>query len=137
MELGVGLYFFLAVASAAMFTFLAVNAFTEARTEERKEFYLHETIRRISELDTESARDALEHLRERERAKLRKERDGYTLGGIITSLVGVALLIFLNSVGAPNYVGVIPLFVGIGLLVYVRYFAEPVEGGRPFRDDLP
>ena len=127
-----GVFFFLGLGAIALFGFLSVTTYAEARTEDRREFYRQETFRRLAELDTETARTTLAHIREEERQKAIKEREGLKLGGIITSLVGIGVIALLTSLAPKaSMAGVIPLLVGIGLLVYVRYFATPIDSNDP------
>jgi len=54
------------------------------------------------------------------------------LGGLVTVSVGVSLCIFLHAVtsstsGSPWLVGLIPGFVGVALLIYVYFLAEPIQ----------
>jgi hypothetical protein len=54
------------------------------------------------------------------------------LGGLITVAVGAGLCIFLHASlpasasGSPWLVGLIPGFVGVALLVYVYFLADPI-----------
>jgi cadmium resistance protein CadD (predicted permease) len=74
----------------------------------------------------------MEILREESRLERIKRREGMKLGGLICVAVGAALVIFLrvqtaSDPSAPYLVGLIPVFVGVALLVYVYFMAPPVE----------
>ncbi|HEY1800848.1 MAG TPA: hypothetical protein VGG46_07930 [Terriglobales bacterium] len=65
-------------------------------------------------------------LREHERNTSSRRRENIKLGGLITSAVGVGLMIFLGVMDTrePAYLlGLIPLLVGIALFAYVYLFA--------------
>jgi hypothetical protein len=51
------------------------------------------------------------------------------IAGIINVCVGIGLVIFLRALigGAPVYLcGLLPGFIGVGMLVYVYVLAEPL-----------
>ena len=117
---GVAVFFFLAVASVALFSFIAVASWSDARRREREAYYTSETLRRIAESSQPGAPAALEYLREEQRVIHHKRREGMKLGGMITAGVGLATLIFLKAiVGYPVYLcALIPLFVGLVLVAH-------------------
>jgi len=117
---------FLAVAASGMWAFVAVVSWADIRRKEREAYYWHETMKKISELPGESG---LALLREEERNNARRRRENIKLGGVITSAVGVGLMIFLRAIDThePAYlVGLMPLLVGLGLLIY-SYILAPKD----------
>ncbi len=71
-------------------------------------------------------------MREEERIKQIKVREGLKMGGLINVGVGIALVIFLRSLlggsqGTPYLCGLIPGFVGLAMLIYVYFMAEPIR----------
>jgi uncharacterized membrane protein len=96
---------------------------------EREAFYKSETLRRITEASGEGAKAAIELLREDERLKQVKRREGIKLGGVISLGVGLGLVIFLWAMVGPKLAlcGLIPGLVGVAFLVYVYFLAPPVE----------
>ena len=109
---------FLAVAASGMWAFIAVVSWADIRRKEREAYYRHETMKKISEMPGESG---LALLREDERNTALRRRENIKLGGLITSAVGVGLMIFLRAVDsheAAYLVGLIPLLVGFALLSY-------------------
>jgi hypothetical protein len=130
---GIGLWLFLSVGAVALFVvFIPLVTFIESRRKEREAFYKAETFRRLVEASSEGAKAAIELLREQERLKRIKTREGMKIGGIINIGVGLALVIFLRAMlggeqGAPYLCGLIPGFIGVGMLVYVYILAAPVE----------
>lgn len=128
------LFMFLSVGSVALFSFIAVAAWSESRRREREAYYKSETLKKIAESGAGGS-SALEYLREQEKIGERRRREGMKLGGLITAVVGVALMIFLwamahdPKIGVPNgiyFVGLIPLLIGIVLLLY-SYLLAPSE----------
>ena len=103
-----------------------------SQRKEREAFYKADTLRRVAEASGDGARAAIEMMREEERLKRIKTLEGLKVGGIINLCVGVALVIFLRSLlgaghGSASLCGLIPGFMGIGMLVYAFFLAAPVE----------
>ena len=114
------------VGSIALFSFLAVASWSDARRKEREAYYTSETLKKIAESSGEGAKSALELLHEKEKNFAKRRLEGIKLGGLITAAVGIGLMAFLHGVEheEPAYlVGLIPLLIGLALLVYV--FALP------------
>ena len=117
---------FLAVAASGMWAFIAVVSWADIRRKEREAYYRQETMKKISEMPSESG---LALLREDERNTARRRRENIKLGGLTTSAVGVGLIIFLRAIATrePAYlVGLIPLLVGLALLIY-SYVLAPKD----------
>ena len=114
------------VGSIALFSFLTVNGWADARRKEREAYYRGETLKKIAESSGEAAKSALEMLREQEIFAARRRIEGLKLGGLITTAVGVGVMVLLSGlrVAEPVYLtGVIPLLVGLALLVYAFLLA--------------
>lgn len=123
------LFMFLSVGSIALFSFVAVASWSDARRREREAYYRSETLKKIAETQGSGAGSALELLREEEKNAVRRRREGQKLGGLITSGVGIGLMVFLRAIEPhePIYlVALIPLLVGVALLFY-SYFLAPKE----------
>lgn len=117
------------VGSVALFSFLAVAAWSDARRKEREAYYTSETLKKIAETSGGGATAAMEILREQEKNAMRRRRDGQRLGGLITTAVGIGLMVFLRAIErdeAVYLVGIIPLLVGFALLIY-GYVLAPKE----------
>ena len=122
-------FFFLSVASVALFSFVAVAAWSDARRREREAYYKSETLKKIAESQGAGASSAIEYLREEERNAERRRREGTKLGGLVTGAVGISLMIFLRAIvpDEPIYlVALIPFLIGIVLLAY-SYFLAPKQ----------
>jgi hypothetical protein len=122
------------VAIVATFTFTAIAHWVDSQRKEREAFYKSETLRRITEASGEGAKAALELLREDERIKQVKQREGLKIGGLICVATGIGLTALLVTLvgaqtGSPYLVGLIPGLIGVAMLVYVYLMAPPIEQG--------
>ena len=117
------------VAIVSVFTFVSFAVWFGTRQKEREAFYKSETLRRITEASGEGAKAAIELMREDERLKRIKDREGMKVGGLVLTGVGLALVIFLWALTGPKVAlcGLIPGLIGMALLVYVYKLAAPVE----------
>jgi Flp pilus assembly protein TadB len=109
------------VGSIALFSFLAVASWSDARRKEREAYYTADALKKIADSSAEGAKSAVEYLREQNSMAARKRVEGMKLGGLITAAVGIGLIIFLHAMEheEPAYlVGTIPLLIGLALLVY-------------------
>ena len=82
-----------------------------APPKETEAFYKAETFRRVAEAPAERGTSAVELLREEERIKNIKRREGLKMAGIINLGIGVSLIIFLRAlIGAdvPVYLWLAP-----------------------------
>lgn len=118
------------VGSIALFSFLGVAAWSDARRKEREAYYQGETLKKIAESSGEGAKAAMEMLHERERNELRRRREGLRLGGLVTAAVGIGVMVLLKAIvhDEPGVylVGLIPLLVGAALLTY-SYVLAPKD----------
>lgn len=128
------LFMFLSVGAIALFSFVAVASWSDARRKEREAYYKNETLKKIAEtMQGSGANPALELLREEDKRERQHRREGQRLGGLITTGVGIGVMVFLRALMAaegdhePAYlVGLIPMFVGLALLAY-SYLLAPKE----------
>jgi hypothetical protein len=115
----------------AVFTFTAVVHWVDSQRKEREAYYRADALKRMSEAPGDGAKAAFDLLREQDRLKRVNAREGMKLGGLITVAVGASLCIFLrfaagSAPGSPWLVGLIPGFVGVALLLYVYFLADPI-----------
>ena len=126
-----GLWLFLSTGAVSLFAiFIPMVSWIEGRRKEREAFYKAETMRRLTESSGEGARAALELMREEHRLKQLKQMEGLKLGGLVNVAVGIGLAIMLYGLigkNGPYMVGAIPGLVGVALLVYAFFMAEPVQ----------
>jgi len=123
------------VAVVAVFTFVTVASWAENRRKERESYYREETYRKIVEHGGDSGERILRLIRDEETARARQRIEGLRLGGMITTVVGVGIMIFLGLLIEDEYVylvGVIPLLIGL-VLAFYGFFMAP----RALRRDRP
>jgi len=121
-------WFMVAVAIAAVFGFISVVVWIQARADERESLYRSETVKKIADSGNSDA--ALEYLRDVERADAAEARGNARIGGLVTIAIGVALMIFLYHLipGTAVYlVGLIPLLVGVALLIASELLMKPAD----------
>jgi len=109
------------VAIISVFTFVAVATWSENRRKERETYYRHETYRKIMENPGDPSRAVVRLMRQEEMQQQRRRVEGLRLGGLITFVVGIGVMIFLYALTdeAPIYLaGIIPALIGLVLIVY-------------------
>ena len=114
------------VTIVAVFTFVTVASWAENRRKERESYYREETFRKIVEHGGDSGDRILRLIRDEEAARARQRIEGLRLGGLITTVVGVGVMIFLRFLIGDEYVymvGLIPLLIGIVLVIYGFFMA--------------
>jgi len=111
-------FFFLSAASVALFSFLAVASWVNARRRERESYYKNEMLKKISEAQGTGTGAALALLREDNRLAATRRQASLRIGGLVTASIGLALMIFLRALipSEPVFLcGLIPLLPGIAL----------------------
>ena len=116
----------------SLFTFLVFAVWFGTRQKEREAYYKSETLRRITEASSDGAKAAIELLREDERLKRIKDREGVKIAGVVCVATGIGLTILLLTLegarpGSPYMVGLIPGLIGAAFLIYAYKLAAPVE----------
>jgi hypothetical protein len=128
---GFGMWMFLSIGAVSLFViFIPTVSWIEARRKEREAFYKADTIRRLAESSGDGAKAAVELMRQQDRQQRVKTREGMKIGGITNLAVGIALLIFLRALigNQPVYLcGLIPGFIGVGMLTYAFFLAPPLD----------
>ena len=119
------------IGSIGLFTFLSVAAWSDARRKEREEYYRSETLKKIAESSGEGAKAAIELLREQHKSVTSRRLEGMKLGGLITAVVGIGVMVLLHGLvqSQPVYLaGLIPFLVGVVLMLYGFFLApKPQE----------
>ena len=128
----------LAILVIGVFTFLSIAAWSNARKREREAFYRSELRKALIEKwggdspeelvnllrdDAKNAelRQLLDVSGEGKQNGARRRSEGLLLAGLITTAVGVGMLIFLKTLPTPqpaSNIGIIPLIVGVAILIY-------------------
>lgn len=116
-------FVFLAVGAIALYSYLSINSFVHGRRKEREAYYRNETVRRLTESQGAGADAAIALMREEDRLWTIRRLEGTKLGGLITTGVGIGLMIFLGIANDNNHligvaIGIVPLMVGLALLLY-------------------
>jgi Domain of unknown function (DUF6249) len=109
-----------------IFSFLAVAIWAKNRRREREAYYKNEALKKIAEAQEPAANAALEFLREQEKVRARRTREGLKLGGLVTIAVGLGFFLVLWATGPsrPAYIaGFIPFLIGLALLAYTYLLA--------------
>ncbi len=118
------------VGSIALFSFLAIATWSDARRKEREAYYRSETLKKISESSGEAAKSTLELMREQEKNFAKRRLEGLKIGGLVTTAVGIGVMVLLRGLvhDDPVYLaGLIPLLIGVALLAYPFLLAPKVE----------
>src|SRR5580658_3869349 len=82
------------IGSIALFSFLSVAAWSDARRKEREEYYRSETLKKIAESSGEGAKAAIELMREQNKSMTKRRLESMKLGGLIPLLVGLAIMTY-------------------------------------------
>ena len=125
-----GLWAFLSVGAVALFgIFLPITTWLESRRKEREAFYKADTLRRVSEASGDAGKSSIEFLREQNRLVQYRTIEGLKIGGIIMVGIGLgtAILLWVLAGPAVSTCGLIPLFIGLAMLIYVHFLAAPIQ----------
>jgi hypothetical protein len=117
------------VACIAVFSFLAVATWADARRKEREAYYKSETLKKIAESSGEGAKGAIELMRQQQSSSAKRRLEGMKLGGLIAAAVGIGVMALLHGLvnDVPVYLaGLIPLLIGVALLTYTFLLAPRV-----------
>lgn len=124
-ELPQAIFLFLSVGAVALFSFIAVASWADARRREREAYYRSETLKKLA--DAEGGQAVADLLREEHRQAIIRRLEGLKLGGLVAVAAGVGLMVFLGGMEPkePVYlVGLIPILVGAALLAHAFFVAR-------------
>jgi hypothetical protein len=122
-------YIFASVLMVSVFSFLSVASWADARRKEREAYYKSELLKKIAENTGAGASSAIEVLREDERIRARRGREGVKMGGLVLTGIGLGLAALLRGLEHREPIwlaGTIPLLIGVALLFYT-YVLSPKE----------
>jgi Flp pilus assembly protein TadB len=128
-------FFFLAAASIAFFSFLAAHRWIDARTAERRARERFALLRKLADQPTDAVQRVIDLVREddarearreeREREEARREE---LKGGLILVAAGIGISIMLANLTAAKQlwaVGLIPGFVGVVVFAFAYFKKGP------------
>ncbi|HEX4321818.1 MAG TPA: hypothetical protein VHZ52_12980 [Acidobacteriaceae bacterium] len=128
-----GIFLFLSVSVIAVFSFISITVWAEARRKEREAYYKAESLRRVAEMPGDGAKYVVEMMREEERNRQLRARanevrqiEGMKIGGLVLLGVGVGLMVMIGALSekySAGAVGLIPGLIGVALLVYALFLA--------------
>jgi hypothetical protein len=129
-------FVFLAVGAVALYSYLSIQSFVNGRRKEREAYYKNETMRRLTENQGAGADAAIALMREEDHLQGRRRLEGLKLGGLVTTAVGIGVMIFLGIANDDNHligvaIGIIPFFVGLALLLYAYRLAPKSQRESP------
>lgn len=111
-----------AVIYVALFCWLAVVGWARHRRMEREAYYRHETEKKFIEKGEEGAKQILRLRNEEERTRWLRRREGFRVGGVVTTALGIGILVGLQMIETGGYslagAGGFPLIIGAALLLY-------------------
>jgi hypothetical protein len=115
-----------AVICIALFSWLAVASWTDARRREREAYYRSEAVKKLAETQGAGVPSVLDYLREEEMIAARRIHGGLRLGGLISMAVGIGMMVLIRAHEHDSafLAGLIPLLIGVALLAY-SYLLAP------------
>jgi len=122
------------VGSIALFSFLAVASWSDARRREREAYYTSETLKKIADSSGEGAKAAIDLIQQQSRDVTMRRLEGLKIGGLVTAATGIGVMALLHGLVSeePVYLaGLIPLLVGAALLIYVFALAPRETAAKP------
>jgi hypothetical protein len=109
------------IEAIAVFGFLAVATWVNARRRERESYYRSEVLKKLAESGPDGSSAALEMFRDLQRTSARNRREAQRLGGLVLTAVGLGLMALLKGVASHEgawLAGLIPALIGAALLIY-------------------
>jgi hypothetical protein len=130
-------FFFLAAASIALFSFLVATHWIDVRAAERRTLERFALLRKLAEMPSESVQRLIELVREddaqeqvRERQRKEEARREELKGGAILIATGIGVSIMVASLtgNRPLWtVGLIPAVIGVVVFAFAYFNAGPRE----------
>lgn len=139
-----------AIIVIAVFTFLSIAAWSDARKKEREAFYRSEVRKKLIEkwggTNTEQLMEVLrEDSKNSELGQLlsfarddqpydpRRRRDRFILAGLVTAAIGGGMWIVFSVMpfgSGVSHIGILPLIVGVALLIYAFFVCRVKDTTR-------
>lgn len=127
-------FVFLAVGAVALFSFLGVASWSDARRKERESYYKNDMLKRLAEAQGPGAASAVQLLREEARLEAVRRKQGLKIGGLVLLGTGLGLMIFLRALihNAPIFLcGLLVLLIGGALYAASYVVTVPEEEPLP------
>ena len=124
------LFGFLAVGAIALFSFVSVAVWSDARRKERESYYKNDMLKKVAESAQPGANAALDLLHAENRIAIAQRQQGLKIGGLVLSAVGIGLLVFLRALirDEPIFlVGFMVFLMGAALFGSSYLVTNPVE----------
>ncbi len=118
------------VGSVALFGFLAVASWADARRREREAFFRHELLKKVAE--SPGGQQVVELLRQEEADRIERQRQAIQLAGWVVLGAGIGvgvLLAALTRVAGLWSVGAVPALVGAALVLHANLARRRRMGG--------
>ena len=114
------------IGSVAVFGFLGIAWWADARRREREAFYRSEVLKKLAEAGEAGSSAALEMYRDQQRTAARNRLESQRLAGLILTAVGVGVSVLLKGLVSNEAwrSGLIPTLIGAVLLAY-SYLLAP------------
>jgi hypothetical protein len=115
-----------AVIFVPVFGFTGLAVWVDGRRKEREAFYRNELLKKLADSPAAQAQQVIDAMREQERQREARTREGVRVGGVVVTMTGIAMTIMLALLdqSRPLWgVGLVPLLTGIGLLTYTYLLA--------------
>ena len=120
------------VGTVAVFTFLAVNSWADARRKERETYYRYEFRKTLVDAGQMKADDVRDLMRYEEESTQARMRQSAILAGFVLVGVGVGMLFGLSWIDEGIWkVGFIPLGIGVAIMVYALTIAPRLNPTPP------
>ena len=117
------------IGSIVLFAFLSVVGWAREKRREREAFYRHEVLKKLVDQGGEGGLQVLEMMRREAELQDRRRRETRILGGLVTTVLGLSLMILLYAL-TPDGVwtaGLIPASVGAVILLYALFATRPAQ----------
>ena len=111
------------------FAFVSVIGWARERRKEREAFCRSEVLKKVAESPEGTAQKVLELLRQEDQGRQVRRREGLKLAGLVNIAAGVGLSLLLAVVSGRGMwlLGMIPLFVGTVLTIYLLFLAPRIN----------
>jgi len=118
------------VGTIALFGFLSVASWADARRREREAFFRHELLKKVAE--SPGGQQVVELLRQEEADRIERQRQAIQLAGWVTLGVGIGVGVLLSQLvrlAGLWAVGAVPALVGAALVLHANLTRRRRAGG--------